>query len=48
MVLKAAAHEWRIGEVPVSYRPRAAGRSKVSGSARGTLRAARDMGALLA
>ena len=47
MVLRAAAGGWRIGEVPVSYRPRAAGRSKVSGSARGTLRAVRDMGALL-
>ena len=47
MVLKAAACDWRIGEVPVSYRPRVAGRSKVSGSVRGTLRAVRDMGALL-
>jgi glycosyltransferase involved in cell wall biosynthesis len=47
MVLKAAAHGWRVSEVPVAYRPRAAGRSKVSGSARGTLRATRDMAALL-
>ena len=47
MVLKAAACDWRVGEVPVRYRARAAGRSKVSGSARGTLRAVRDMGALL-
>jgi glycosyltransferase involved in cell wall biosynthesis len=48
MVLKAAAAGWRVGEVPVRYRARAAGRSKVSGSVRGTFRAARDMGALLA
>lgn len=47
MVLKAAAGSWRIGEVPVSYRPRVGGRSKVSGTARGTARAVRDMGALL-
>jgi glycosyltransferase involved in cell wall biosynthesis len=47
MVLKAAAGNWRLGEVPVSYRVRAAGRSKVSGSVRGSLRAVRDMGALL-
>ena len=47
-VLKAADRSWRIGEVPVTYRARAAGRSKVSGTARGTLRAVRDMSALLA
>jgi hypothetical protein len=47
MVLKAAAGGLRIGEVAVAYRPRAAGRSKVSGSVRGTLRAVRDMAALL-
>jgi glycosyltransferase involved in cell wall biosynthesis len=47
MVLKAAAGDWQIGEVTVTYRARAAGQSKVSGSARGTLRAVRDMGALL-
>jgi glycosyltransferase involved in cell wall biosynthesis len=43
MVLRAAAARWRIGEVPVVYRPRAGGRSKVSGSVRGTARAVRDM-----
>ncbi len=48
MVLKAAAAGWRMAEVPVTYRARAAGRSKVSGSALGTLRAVRDMSALLA
>ena len=47
MVLKAAAHRWRVGEVPVTYSPRAVGRSKVSGSVRGTLRATRDMASLL-
>ena len=34
-------------EVPVAYRPRAGGRSKVSGSLRGTVRATRDMAGLL-
>ena len=43
MVLRAAAAGWRISEVPVAYRPRAGGRSKVSGSVRGTARAVRDM-----
>jgi hypothetical protein len=47
MVLKAAAAGWRVTEVAVGYRERAGGRSKVSGSVRGTLRAVRDMGALL-
>jgi glycosyltransferase involved in cell wall biosynthesis len=47
MVLKAAAAGWRVGEVSVAYRPRVGGRSKVSGSAIGTFRAVRDMGALL-
>jgi glycosyltransferase involved in cell wall biosynthesis len=49
VLLRAAAAGWRVVEVDVSYRPRAAGtRSKVSGSVRGTLRAARDMTAVLA
>jgi glycosyltransferase involved in cell wall biosynthesis len=47
MVLRAHAAGWRIGEVPVAYAPRAGGRSKVSGSVTGTVRAVRDMGALL-
>jgi glycosyltransferase involved in cell wall biosynthesis len=47
MVLRASAAGWRIGEAPVAYRPRAAGRSKVSGTVAGTWRATRDMGALL-
>jgi glycosyltransferase involved in cell wall biosynthesis len=47
MVLRAAAAGWRIAEVSVTYRPRAGGRSKVSGSVRGTARAAREMTAQL-
>ena len=47
MVLRAAAAGWLVSETSVSYGPRAGGRSKVSGSVRGTWRAVRDMGALL-
>jgi hypothetical protein len=47
MVLRARLAGWRIGEAPVTYRPRC-GRSKVTGTARGTLRAIRDMAAVLA
>jgi glycosyltransferase involved in cell wall biosynthesis len=47
MVLAGAAAGWRVGEVPVAYGPRLGGESKVSGSARGSLRAARDMSAVL-
>jgi glycosyltransferase involved in cell wall biosynthesis len=43
LLLRAGAARWRIIEVEVTYRPRTGGRSKVSGSVRGTLRAARDM-----
>jgi glycosyltransferase involved in cell wall biosynthesis len=46
MVLRAAAAGWRIDEVTVTQRPRA-GRSKVTGTVRGTARAIRDMGAVL-
>jgi hypothetical protein len=48
MVLRAAAAHWPIAEVGVTYRPRAAGRSKVSGSVRGAARAVRDMSLQLA
>jgi len=47
MVLRAAAAGWRIDEVSVGYRPRQ-GRSKVTGTVRGTMRAVRDMAAALA
>jgi glycosyltransferase involved in cell wall biosynthesis len=42
MVLRAAAEGWRIREVEVAYHPRE-GRSKVTGTLPGTLRAVRDM-----
>jgi glycosyltransferase involved in cell wall biosynthesis len=47
MVLRAAAAGWRIEEVPVAHRRRQ-GRSKVTGTVRGTVRAVRDMGRVLA
>jgi glycosyltransferase involved in cell wall biosynthesis len=46
MVLRAGAAGWRVREVPVAYRERA-GRSKVTGTVRGTARAVRDMAAAL-
>lgn len=46
MVLRAAQAGWRIAEVPVPYHPRS-GRSKVTGTARGTARAVRDMATVL-
>lgn len=46
MVLRAAAAGWRIEEVEVPYRTRE-GRSKVTGTVRGTLRAVRDMSRVL-
>jgi glycosyltransferase involved in cell wall biosynthesis len=47
MVLRATAEGWRITEVGVTYRARSGGRSKVTGSVRGTARAVRDMSAQL-
>jgi glycosyltransferase involved in cell wall biosynthesis len=46
MVLKAAKRGWRIEQVPVSYRCRT-GRSKVTGTIKGTARTIHDMGAVL-
>ena len=46
MVLRANSAGWRIRNVPVEYAERA-GRSKVTGTARGTLRAVQDMSRLL-
>jgi len=46
MVLRAQRAGWRIHEVPVTYRPRI-GRSKVTGTLTGTLRAVSDMSRLL-
>ncbi len=45
MVLRAAEAGWRIGEVPVGYAPRI-GRSKVTGTVRGTVRTIHDMAAV--
>jgi glycosyltransferase involved in cell wall biosynthesis len=42
MVVRAVGAGWRIREVPVSYAPRI-GRSKVTGTVRGTARAVFDM-----
>ena len=46
MVLRAAHNRWRITEIGVPYAPRT-GRSKVTGTVRGTLRTVRDMTAVL-
>jgi hypothetical protein len=46
MVLRGAQAGWRISEVPVDYLPRK-GRSKVTGTIRGTARAVKDMRAVL-
>jgi glycosyltransferase involved in cell wall biosynthesis len=42
MVLRAAGRGWRVEETPVDYLPRV-GRSKVTGTVRGTARAIADM-----
>jgi glycosyltransferase involved in cell wall biosynthesis len=42
LLARAGAAGWEITELDVVYRPRSAGTSKVSGSMKGTLRAARD------
>jgi hypothetical protein len=47
MVLRAAAQGWRIREVDVAYHPRT-GRSKVTGTVRGTVAAVADMRRALA
>jgi glycosyltransferase involved in cell wall biosynthesis len=47
MVTRAVAAGWRIEEVDVAYAPRV-GRSKVTGTVTGTIRAARDMRRVLA
>jgi glycosyltransferase involved in cell wall biosynthesis len=49
LLQKATLAGWTVTEHPVGYHPRAAGtRSKVSGSVRGTVRAARDFARVLA
>ncbi|MGQ0678633.1 MAG: glycosyltransferase family 2 protein [Actinomycetota bacterium] len=47
MVLKAAAAGWQIREIPVPYAPRRSGKSKVTGTLKGTVRTIADMGSLL-
>ncbi len=47
MVLRGRQAGWRIAEVPVTYRPRI-GKSKVTGTFRGTWRAVTDMSRILA
>lgn len=46
-VLRAARAGWRVREAPIDYVPRI-GRSKVTGTARGTLQAVADMSRVLA
>lgn len=47
MVMRAATAEWRIYETPVRYYPRT-GKSKVTGTVGGTVKAVRDMRRVLA
>jgi glycosyltransferase involved in cell wall biosynthesis len=37
MIVKAARQAWRIQEIPVTYHPRRGGKSKISGTLRGTI-----------
>ena len=46
MVLRAHEAGWRLAEVPVDYLPRS-GRSKVTGTVKGTLQAVHDMASVL-
>jgi len=48
LLLRAGSAGWRLHEMDVAYSPRTGGRSKVSGSVRGTARAVRDMSTVLA
>lgn len=47
MVMNAAAAGWRVSEIEVNYLPRV-GKSKVTGTVRGSVRAVRDMSEVLA
>lgn len=47
LLVRAAAAGWVVAERDISYRPRAGGVSKVSGSWRGSVRATRDFLAVL-
>lgn len=48
LLLRAGTLGWKLREFAVEYRPRTGGQSKVSGSLRGTIRAATDMTSVLA
>lgn len=48
MVVRAARAGWRVREVDVAYAPRVGGRSKVTGTLRGTVRTVADMSRVLA
>ena len=37
MLVKAARRRWRVVELPVRYRPRLGGQSKISGTLKGTV-----------
>lgn len=47
MVVKAARARWRLAELDVSYAPRGGGRSKVTGTLAGSVRAITDMARVL-
>lgn len=47
MVVRAGRADWRIHEFEVPYSARKGGRSKVTGTARGTIRTVRDMSRVL-
>ena len=47
MVMNAAAADWRVAEVDVTYLPRI-GKSKVTGTVRGCVRTVKDMSGVLA
>jgi hypothetical protein len=47
MVVRAARAGWRVRQVDVAYAPRAGGRSKVTGTVRGTVRTIGDMARVL-
>lgn len=46
LLVRAAESDWTVVERDITYRPRAAGKSKVSGSVRGTVHAVRDFWAV--
>ena len=43
MIVKASRRGWQVVEIPVRYRPRMGGRSKISGTVRGTALATYDI-----